>query len=274
MPWRLPSLRSPALWLSLGLCLTIVVDLAHLGRALSARTPAVVPLPAVSVSVRSRANLAFEITRAHLFGISPRPIETAGTETPRPLLLSGILATSDPRMGHAIIAEQGEAAHVYQVGALVLKMPQAHLAQIFADHVQLDFGDHTETLRLPRSPSAGGAPVLPTFAGVVPYEQTVAWAQESNTTVVHPKIVVTPAETAFDGLHLERPPTGGMRIYPEPRVQRRFGLRTGDVLVSVNGVNNPSAEMLQSVLEAAPQSLSLVVMRDGASVVINIPADD
>src|SRR5262249_14703135 len=146
-----------------------------------------------------------------------------------PLVLSGIIATGDSHIGRAIIAAQGHAAHVYGVGAALIDAYKAHVAQILPDQVLLDFGDHSETLRWPGRSAVARAPSppLPPLAPAIPTDDEAAAAFELDPTVVHPRLAQTAAETAIAGLNVMAFPDGHLRISPEPRAQRLYGLRDG-----------------------------------------------
>ncbi len=278
MKLKTPRLGSPwswnaSAWASIGLSCLIVADSAHLARVLTARNRSPVPVKEFKSAPRARIDLGPEIARAHLFGASPAALETT-VDTRRTLLVSGIIATGNPQIGHSTIdpAAWGQPPRVYEVGAALKEAPQARIAQIFPDYVLLDFGDHREVLRLPGRRAAAVSTPLPQLAAAIPVDEENA-VPGLDPTVVHPRLVQTPAETAFDGLNVGATPDGRIRLSPEPRVQRLYGLQDGDELVAVNGVSNPSTQTLQSLLESAPQQLSLVVMRHGASVMIDIPVD-
>jgi type II secretory pathway component PulC len=274
-----PRRWSAPVWVSVGLGVMLVAETLHLAHLLffsPLSAPAAMSMKELRPAAPARMNLQLEIARAHLFGVNPAAMETT-TDTRLSLILSGIIATGDSRGGRAIIAAQGHTAHVYGVGAVLVDASQGHVAEILPDQVLLDFGDHRETLRLPGLRAAGArtplAP-LPPLAPTMPAGDEAAAAFDLDPTVAHPRLEQTAAETAFAGLNVTAAPDGHIRISPVPRVERLYGLRDGDEVVAVNGVTNPSTQTLQSLLESAPQSLSLVVMRNGASVVIDIPVDE
>jgi type II secretory pathway component PulC len=279
----LPRRWSAPIWVSIGLGAMLIAEVLHQAHLQLAHGPLTTPSAQPSTVLRSglsSRNLPLEIAHAHLFGISPAAAIGTITDTRLPLILTGVIASSDSLGGRAIIAAQGRAAHVYGVGAALMDGSAGHIAQILPDQVLLDFGDHRETLRLPgRRTAAALAPLPPLaapppLAAAAPTDDEAGAAFELDPTVVHPRLAQTAAETAFAGLNVRASPDGNIHIAPEPRVQRLYGLRDGDQVIAVNGVSNPSAQALQSLLESAPQSLSVVVMRNGASVVINIPVDE
>jgi type II secretion system protein C len=189
-------------------------------------------------------------------------------ETRRVFALSGTIATKDPSEGYAILGEQGKPAHLYHVGAAV-ETTRGRLFRVFADRVVLDFGGRLETLRLPHSLLPG----MPNNRVIVAAAQTGA---EAATTA---PIERTPVQTVFGSMYAEPSRVDGrmvgMIMHPARRVQRQYGLRDGDMLTAVNGVEINDPDVLENVLSSSSgKSLSLTFTRDGVQQTKALPLSD
>src|SRR5258708_15116049 len=150
---------------SLALAALIAVELARIAISLVGGGPVKSPQPAL-VSVPPRAQRpgldVQSVVSAHLFGIAaPDPNAQDPTNAPQStanLVLTGTIATQDPKRGVAIISDGGP-SKVYSVGDNV---GGASLHSVYLDHVILDRGGVLGTSLLPRlcGPGMNGPPVL------------------------------------------------------------------------------------------------------------------
>lgn len=218
-----------------------------------------------------------QIVGAHLFGVDPAAARsgTAGpSETASHLALSGVIATSDPSNGYAILGEPGQPTRLYRTGAALTNADSATLHQVFADHVVLDLGGRSETLSLPRQHLgiAGASRVarleVPTAvsAGTDAIPLPISAREEAPTA----------AEGWFSNLYAERYTADGrtgLRLHPPKVFQRRYGLRDGDTLTAVNGVPVGDEDAVDSVLRAGGKTVALTLTRDGVEETMRFPVE-
>jgi general secretion pathway protein C len=218
------------------------------------------------------------IVAAHLFGTAPAPVPDAqnAAVTARPLVLTGAMATRDPKVGYAIIGQAGQSTHLYHAGAALEGIANGHLYEVFNDRVVLDLGNRFEILRMPHTKRGAGQLVVVTApADAEPDGGDVA---ENPAPLNTPLQLATLTESAFGNLRPVRVNTAGkfagMRLNPNKSDQKKFGLRTGDVVTAVDGVPIDDPETLTNVLKASDTgSMSLKVLRDGNPVDIQVSAD-
>ncbi len=251
----------------------LAADVVHFSVALRhAESTPKAPAPA-AVPRLSRSDIQ-KILNAHLFGVGAA---TADLERPlgnRPALaLAGTIATDDPHEGYAILGEKGKAARVYRAGADLDRTLGARLDEVFMDRVVVDFRGARAILRLPTEVSAGsGSENLP------PIEARTAPAADDSlprTAVLNtPMQPVTPLESLFGGLDARpRQATGEpvmFLLHPNPLLQRQYGLRNGDVLTAINGVEVTDAETLRDALKAGGDSLTVTYARDGVEQTLSL----
>ena len=271
--WPAPAPR----WTVLLLGVLIVADAGHIALRLHAESritgdPRIgTPRPGTSTLARRDAQ---RIVRSHLFGVDPaaaRPGATGATQTALHLALSGIIATSDPNDGYAMLGEQGQATRLYRTGAALANADSARLYEVFADHVVLDFGGRRETLSLPRqhlntssglrvvrfdAPTDTDAILLPNSAREEPPSAAEGW---------------------FSNLYAERYTTNGktgLRLHPAMRFQRRYGLREGDSLTAVDGVPVGDADAIDNVLRSGGKTVALTLTRNGVEETVTFPVEE
>lgn len=200
------------------------------------------------------------IKAARLFGALP---ETAGTAALAPvttqgLTLVGVLASTDPRGGRAIIGESGGSARVYAVGSTL--PGGSRLAEVYPDRVILDRGGGFETLPLPRQ---GGTPAaLNVNAAATAAPRLTLPGGEDLANVIRWQAVVRG----------DRP--SGVRVYPGSDAQRfaKLGLQAGDLILSVNDVplaDQANGEQFLRTLAGAPQA-RLTLERGGRTETVVI----
>jgi general secretion pathway protein C len=268
LEWRQ---RAPRWTATLLVCL-ITADVAHFAVLLRRNAPEQAPGPPVVLRLNSTGFDVRPVVQAHLFGISAKvadPGAQSAPETQLVLALTGIIATTDPTYGYAIIAEQGNPARLYRSGTALASAPEGRLFRVFGDRVILDFAGRLETLRLPREKTSALAQVASAAANA----ESATPARDEQ-----PKPAPTPAETLFGGLDAERNNVdgrlAGMILHPAKRLQRQYGLHDGDTLTAVNGVEITDPDVLANVLRTSGKSLSLTFSRNGERRTMNLPVNN
>lgn len=219
------------------------------------------------------------IVGAHLFGASPASAPAPDAQnvavTTRPLVLTGALATSDPKVGYAIIGQVGQPTHLYHAGGTLEGIANGHLHEVFNDRVVLDLGDRFETLRLPNAKRGAGQLVLTAAPADAEQDGDLPETPTKLNTRFHQ---VTLTESAFGNLRPVRVNAlgkfAGMRLNPNKSDQKKFGLRSGNVVTAVDGVPIDDPDTLSNLLKDSDTgSLSLTVTRAGGQVDIEVSAD-
>ncbi len=221
------------------------------------------------------------ISQWHLFGeiqkAAPKVVAqaTEAPDTQLNLKLRGLLASSDPVAARAIIADGKGSEEAYKVGQ---KLPgNAVLREIYTDRVILEYRGRLEALRLPKD-SLANSQVPRTLAtnsaqsrrrGVKQAgtaDNAALLRQYRDALINRPQTLMnlvnaTPVTDKATGR------LKGYRIRPgrDRKLLGRFGLKSGDVVTTVNGValNNPikALEILRDLSTAS--SVTLDVERNG-----------
>jgi general secretion pathway protein C len=269
-------------WIGDAVPIGVAVALAILGTAEFTRIAIGILGPRHKIEVHGLPPTAHAIApgiivAAHLFGAAPAPASDAdnAATTTRPLVLTGAMATSDPKVGYAIIGQVGQPTHLYHAGGALDGLASGHLYEVFNDRVVLDLGDRLETLRMPHAKRGAGQLAAITAPAGAEFDGDVA---EKPTPLNTPLQLVTLTESAFGNLRPVRVNAAGkfagMRLNPNKSDQKKFGLRTGDVVTAVDGVPIDDPETLTNVLKASDTgSLSLKVLRDGSPVDVQVSTD-
>jgi len=251
--------------------------------------------PRATRTVREQA-LASKISNFNLFGkhepkkVVVEPVKPAVVpETKLNLKLRGVFASKDKNAARAIIADSRGDEDSYRIGA---SLPGgATLSEIHGDRVILEHNGRFETLRLPveladtgndeanagdssaRSPSDISPPAVDRNVN----RSNIASLSESTTDnaqlLGQYRNALLNDPNSVMGLINVRPyqkdgQLVGYRLRPgqDRSLLRRFGLRSGDIVTSVNGVpmNNPvkALEVLRDLSTAS--QISVDVLRNGA----------
>lgn len=238
------------------------------------------PAPAPPAARASQALDLNVITSAQLFGHYEPPANPAAAalasapDTQLNLTLLGIFADRrNPRDSRALIAASGGEEKPYAVGDDISRGVSLHA--IFADRVVLSRNGRLETLRLDKDQPGSGyvpppdLPAPPTTEAGNP----AALGQIRNQMLSDPSkaqdyIRVQPVQAGGGtGLH-------GYRIYPgrDRSLFTNSGLRPGDVVTSINGVElNDPAKSLQLLSDLSQASqISLTIDRGGQTQAVNV----
>ncbi len=177
------------------------------------------------------------IVAAHLFGV---PAQGSGARDPdnapptdAKLLLSGTLATADPKHGIAIISDADSHANVYSVGQDVAG---ALLYSVYVDRVILDRGGSLESLILPRR-TAGESRPRPQLR---PDQSAADYAPRPPPDA--PRTLGDVARLSPSAIGTTR----GLRVIggKDSAAFRTSGLRPGDLVTGINGVSLQDQDQL------------------------------
>lgn len=254
-----PRIATWVLALALGVqAALIVTDLTGgkaSGRSASS-APIAPPPPAVP-----RVNAA-TIANAGLFGAPKPTVNTNAANAPQtniPLVLTGVIAASDPRNGLAILGENAAAAKVYAVGDIVPGGVKLH--SVYSDKVILDRNGNLESLALPRQST--GMAMAPPPVQNLPTESSLADRMRQLITSEPSVItdVMRPQPVFAQGKQR------GYRVYPGRNRQAftRLGLRPGDLVTAINGtpLDDPArGQEIFSTLGSSSEA-HVTVMRNG-----------
>lgn len=219
----------------------------------------------------------------HLFGeakeqdLAPDNAQSA-PETQLKLSLTGVLEANDKDNARAIIGGPDGEEKPYAVGDTL--PGNAKLKQILVDRVVLQSGGRYETLRLPVD--AGGGLAAPDNAVNVPEpggEDTVPQPPQSLQQY-RQQLLANPAHL-LDLIQVipvsQNGTFQGFRLGPgrNPAFLRRFGLRPGDMVTSVNGIvlDDPGkgAQALQTIATAS--EINVTVRRGGVEQQVRVSLD-
>jgi general secretion pathway protein C len=205
---------------------------------------------------------AASIANAGLFGAPKATVNTNAANAPQtniPLVLTGVIAASDPRNGLAILGENAAAAKVYAVGDIVPGGVKLH--SVYSDRVILDRNGNLESLALPRQ-SAG--------AGMAP--PPVQNLSTENPLVTRMRDLVASEPSVITDIMRPQPVFAqgkqrGYRVYPGRNRQAftRLGLRPGDLVTAINGtpLDDPArGQEIFSTLGSSSEA-HVTVMRNG-----------
>ena len=244
--------------ISLALAALIAVELARIAISLLGGGPVKSPQP-VLANVAPRAQHAgFDVqsvVSAHLFGIAaPDPSTQDPTNAPQStanLVLTGTIATQDPKRGVAIISDGGP-SKVYSVGDNV---GGASLHSVYLDHVILDRGGQLETLLLPRllGPGMRGPPVVRRAGGD---PRTVAAVDNIRRMVQQDPSILDQVMRTVPSYDNAAGKLRGFRAYPgrNRQIFNKLGLKPGDLVTAINGTPLDDPQRSQDVFNTIQTS--------------------
>jgi len=230
--------------------------------------------PAVTAATGGRGYDIEALRGTHLFGIAdtsqlvPAAHQDA-PETELDLSLKGILFTEDPADSRAIIATGTAPDLIYGLGASL--SGDATIEAMYRDRIVLERAGRLETLLLPdltgtnsAGPAEGGAPKLTIDNRNDPAISSLLAATRlrflTDPGVIARQIQLEPAESgeAMEGFRIRAGSEG-------PRLLEQLGLKAGDVITSVNGIDlNSGLRGVEAIRElAATQELAVSVRRKG-----------
>jgi general secretion pathway protein C len=214
------------------------------------------------------------LVNAHLFGNAAAPVSGDAANAPpssMPLVLAGVLATEDPKLGMAIIGESAQAAKVVAVGQQV--PGGALLHSVYADRAIIDRAGALESVYLPRrtgGPALASAPPQPMASG----DGNEAAIERMRKLVSDdPGLIsqVMRPQPVFAGNEMK-----GFRVYPGANRQAfaRMGLRPGDMVTAINGTPLNDKDRAQEIFGTLASSTEarVTITRNGRQqeLVLNI----
>ncbi len=254
------------------LALALAAQLAFIVVGMSGRSRQTAPPPVVSAPVAPPLDIG-ALMNAHLFGEAA--VQGTGGDAANappssmPLVLAGVLATEDPKIGMAIIGENAASAKVVTVGKQVPGGAQLH--SVYNDRAVIDRGGVLESVFLPRrSTSMASAPPPP-----MPATGGNDQALERMRRLVNddPGLLgqVLRPQPVFAGGKMR-----GFRLYPGANRQAfaRLGLRAGDLVTAINGTPLDDRDRAQEIFNTLNSSTDarVTVTRNGRQqeLVLNI----
>lgn len=221
------------------------------------------------------------IAHAHLFGAAP--IESAATSrivSRAPLVLTGIIATGDPKKGFAILGPSAATAHVFYTGSEAA--PGVTLAEVYPQWVVVLRGGERVTLRLPQASGGDQAINVRFERGVAAPPQGVADDGGDGVPLPSPSDFKPPpmstANTLIRAFSLRPVSIGGTRgvrimgTGVNASALSALGLAPGDVIMQINGVPIGRKNTPDFGKALSTGGVTLVVDRDGDETSVTIDA--
>jgi general secretion pathway protein C len=263
---RAPQVATFILALALAAQLAFIV-VAMTSRSRQAAPPVDTGPPVAQLDIGGLVN-------AHLFGNAAAPASGDAANAPpssMPLVLAGVLATEDPKLGMAIIGESAQAAKVVAVGQQV--QGGALLHSVYSDRAIIDRAGTLESVYLPRrtgGPALASAPPPPVATG----EGNEAALERMRKLVSDDPGVISQVmrpQPVFAGGEMK-----GFRVYPGANRQAfaRLGLRPGDMVTAINGTPLNDKDRAQEIFGTLASSTEarVTITRNGRQqeLVLNI----
>ncbi len=237
------------------------------------------------------ATPAASVAQWHLFG-NAQSVDLAARalnapQTALKLVLHGTLALPDPKHGIAIIADEQNVEHGYNVGDTVAG--SAKLAEVYTDHVVLSHDGVAESLLLPRPEERSAAPGAersvaraPGTAASVPPGHASSTSNSNSARARSPGALVRSNaadlmrqvrfEPVFDGGRIAGARLSGSGA--AAALMNQIGLKPTDMVTAVNGTPLSSVSNPQQLLDqlGSASSLQITVQRDGrpATLTLNL----
>ena len=225
------------------------------------------------------------VVNLHLFGkplanAAVRPASVTNAQATRlPLELKAVFAATENTYSAAIIGQRGQAARLYSVGESV--PGNAVLAEVYADQVLLRRAGQLESLAFPKTTftakSSGSA--VPGGSAAAPKQradQTKSAASTADARQLAQQLAADPQQAAKQ-LGLSARAEGGYRISNvanSPYFQRA-GLRSGDVILSINGKPlsdaQPSQAMMDELMASGTARVVLLRNNDRLTITATVP---
>lgn len=244
----------------------------------TSRPPQIMPTP-----FTTQTNKAVDISHlvtARLFGTIPAAMETAvvNPETKLNLKLRGIYYAVDSMQSFAVIAETEGKHHLYRQGATL--SGGTVLQEIRPKEIILNRNGRYETLKLTGSPAntATTTPASTTISSKISSDENQTPAQllanyQQQLRENPQKLLSLVRIEAVE----QNGKFGGFRLSPgrDATLLNRFNLKSGDILVAVNGTDLDSPLKGLSLIEQLGQTnqLNLTVLRNGQPLSLSFSVD-
>jgi general secretion pathway protein C len=254
------------------LALGVAAQLAVTVVAMTSRTRQAAP-PPIAAAPMAQLDVA-GLVNAHLFGNAAVPASGDAANAPpssMPLVLAGVLATSDPKLGMAIIGESAQAAKVVSVGQQV--PGGARLSSVYNDRAIIDRGGVLESVLLPRRTGGGAVPPPPAMPPAVTSSNEAMVERMRRLVSDDPGVIgqIMRPQPVYKGGQMT-----GFRLYPGANRQAfaRMGLRAGDMVTAINGTPLTDKGRAEEILGTLSSSTDarVTIMRNGRQqdLVLNI----
>ena len=256
------------------LALALAAQLAFIVVAMTSRSRQAAPPPVAVGAPLPQLDIG-GLVNAHLFGDAAVQASGDAANAPpssMPLVLAGVLATEDPKLGMAIIGESSQAAKVVAVGQQVPGGAQLH--SVYGDRAIIDRAGVLESVFLPRrtggpiaTPNMPPPPVASTDGNEAVLERMRKLVNDD------PNIIsqVMRPQPVFAGGEMK-----GFRVYPGANRQAftRMGLRAGDMVTAINGTPLNDKDRAQEIFGTLASSTDarVTITRNGRQqeLVLNI----
>jgi len=253
------------------------------------------PLTAKTASSNNTTSLAQQIVDAHLFG-DEEARATPITETSKPaeeapksklnVKLTGILASNDPKIGHALIGG-GREDKVVAVGE---KIERATLEEVYPFYIVIDNSGKRERIELPvvELANSGSTPSVQRNAPPTSSSGPSDAPPGDDSSIDVSQLPQTPG--ALRDYMVRNPSTMqqlmdvrpfrqngrvvGYKLNPkqDASLMRNFGIEPGDVVVALNGVKldnqRRGLKALRQLVTA--QQVDMTLLRNGAEIPVSI----
>lgn len=266
--------------------LLLVLFVAYLLAQLTWRLVPAPTLPQQQVRAQAAVGATASVTRAapiaswHLFGeaasgSSPASPPINAPETHLNLVLHGVLSSTDVAIARAIIAAPGGNENDYAVGS---ELPGgAELTRIYSDRIILRRDGRYETLKLPKDMAQG---VADNSGGTT--DATADGSRSAGQLLLRYRKALKRNPGELFRLMRVQPVSEndrmvGFRVHPggQPALLKELGLRNGDIVTAINGIELTSPSNGIRALEKlrAADSVNLTVQRGGRRIhlALNIP---
>ncbi|MBK7116468.1 MAG: type II secretion system protein GspC [Proteobacteria bacterium] len=257
--------RAPR-WLTGALVVLLGVRAATLVASLSG-TPSAMPSasPPPPAATRNVVDVP-SILRANLFGQGqPAPGSLNAPVTNMSLVLAGVIADADEKLGFAMLGTSATDIKVYRVGDVV--PGGARLNSVLVDRVLLDRGGTLEAVLIPRVTAGSAAPLVSSPPQVTGSVARVQQVLRSNPALIGQVIQRQPVISPDGKLR-------GLRVYPGTNAQafNRLGLRPGDLVTAINGTtleDQTRGEEIFNSLSGAAEG-RVTVIRNGSPLELHL----
>jgi general secretion pathway protein C len=247
----------------------IVLELGRVAYALVIN-PVQSPQPATPLAADSNPRPGVniqDVVNAHLFGVAVADPASQDPANAPPssanLLLTGTIATEDPKHGVAIVSDAGGPSRVYSVGD---RLAGATLHSVYLDHVILDRNGALETLTLPRQLRTGSvsAPVM-RRSGADP--RTAAAVDNIRRLVQQDPSILDQVMRTVPSYDNAAGKLRGFRAFPgrNRQIFSKLGLKSGDLVTAINGTPLDDPQRSQEVFNTIQTSdhVTVTVERGG-----------
>ena len=206
---------------------------------------------------------------------TPKPANEDAPDTRLNVKLAGIILADDPDFSRALIADSAGKQKTYAIGDTIAGSSAA-INEIHAEHVVLERNGRYEVLRLQKLTASSRSSTTSSSTS----SSSASRADASVTTElksVREQILKDPSK-AGDFIRVRpvysKGQLKGYRIYPgkDRALFRKVGLRSGDLVTSINGqnLNDPQKAFTMLSTLSSANSISLELQRRGRTENVSV----